>query len=653
MRFMKFQLWLCLAAAWALAGCAGFQGDAPLAVDTHPWSCASTGAGGQPVVVGSGDAGDPAAPEAASGYRLGLRAVQTQRYMVVAATPLATRAGCEVLKAGGSAADAAVAVQAVLGLVEPQSSTLAGSAFMLHYDAATRAVQAYDGRETAPAAATGHYLTRQDQARADSPAPLPSARRSGRSIGVPGVMRMLELAHQDHGRLPWNRLFDAGIALADHGFAVPGRMADAIAANAASLKLDANATRAYFTADGQPRAAATRMTNPPYAATLRALASEGADALYQGPIARAIVAKAAQRTGDDAARTPITPSLMTPDDLADYRARRREPVCVNYRAAYVVCTMAPPSSGGLAIAQALGMLAHFDLAAYPPTDPADEGGIPSVMGVHLVSEAERLAYADRDKYVADTDFVPLPGRGLASLLDPAYLTARAALIDPARSMGTARPGHFDAASARLGNADTPEHGTTHFSIVDAYGNAVSMTSTVESSMGSFHMVGGFLLSNQLTDFSAQPADAEGRPVANRVQPGKRPRSTMAPTLVFRGHAPGDLLMVTGSPGGGAIIQYVLKTLIGVLDWGLDAQQATSLNDFGAGNSRTTQIDGSNTTQDLTALTRGLQALGHTISPRAQSSGSATIVRARRSGVMVLEGGVDPRREGLALGGAAP
>ncbi|MFT4193116.1 gamma-glutamyltransferase family protein [Ottowia sp.] len=638
--------------ALALAACGGSDDSAPgtaLAVDTNSYSCTASTADGTPVIVGSGDPGDPAAPEAASGYRLGYKAKYSSKYMVVANTPLATKAGCDVLKAGGSAADAAVAVQAVLGLVEPQSSTIAGSAFMLYFDAATSKVVAYDGRETAPAAASGYYLARQDQADASSPAPVPSARRSGRSIGVPGVMRMLEMAHQDHGKLAWSQLFDEGIALAEQGFQVPQRLASAIASNAASLALDANAMQTYFTADGQPRAALSVMTNAPYAVTLKALAAQGADALHTGPIAQAIVDKARQSVGDDAAKTPITPSLMTLDDLAAYQAKRREPVCTTYRAAYHVCSMSPPSSGGIAIAQALGMLGSFDLPAYPPDDPANEGGIPSVMGVHLVSEAERLAYADRDKYVADTDFVPLPGNGLSSLLDPAYLASRAALIDPDKSMGVAQPGVFDAKSVKWGVGLTPEHGTTHFSIVDAYGNALSMTTTVESSMGSFHMVDGFLLTNQLTDFSAQPADTDGNPIANRVEPGKRPRSTMAPTLVFKGTAPGDFLMATGSPGGGTIIQYVLKTVVGALDWGLDAQQATSLTDFGASNSATTSVDGSNTTQDLTALVSGLQAKGHTVSTSAQSSGISTIMRVNQGGTAKLEGGVDPRREGIVLG----
>ncbi|MEO6853716.1 MAG: gamma-glutamyltransferase family protein [Rhodoferax sp.] len=649
---MRKKVWLWtltpVALTLALSGC---DGDSGLVVDNNADSCSIVSSSGSAVVVGSGATGDPAAPEAASGYRLGYKAKQSSKYMVVANTPLATKAGCDVLKAGGTAADAAVAVQAVLGLVEPQSSTIAGSAFMMYYDAATKKVTAYDGREAAPAAATGFYLVRQDQANASSPAPVPSARRSGRSIGVPGVMRMLDLAHKEHGKMQWNQLFDEGITLATSGYKIPGRMGDAIKSSAASLALDANAVAAYFNADGTPKATGTITTNLPYAQSLRTVANGGADALYTGALAEAIVAKAAQSVGDDASRTPITPSLLTVNDLKNYQAKKREPVCTTYRSSYYICTMSPPSSGGIAIAQALGILENFNLSQYGPSNPTNEGGVPSVMGVHLVSEAERLAYADRDKYVADTDFIPLPGKGLSSMLDKTYLNGRAALINPnGQSIGLTTAGNLG--DVPLGVDKTVEHGTTHFSIVDAYGNVASMTTTVESTLGSYHMVGGFMLTNQLTDFSAQPADTAGVPIANRVAPGKRPRSTMAPTLVFKGTGPGDFLMATGSPGGGNIIQYVLKTVVGALDWGLDTQQATSLVNFGASNSATTNVDGSNTSLDLTGLIAGLQAKGHTVSNAAQSSGVSSIMRVNRNGVPKLEGGVDPRREGIVLGDGA-
>lgn len=651
-------LWIAtpVAVALALAACGGDGDD--LLVDTNANSCATLASNGSSIVVGSGVAGDPAAPEPASGYRPGYKAKHSNSYMVVANTPLASKAGCEVLKAGGTAADAAVAVQAVLGLVEPQSSTIAGSAFMMYYDAASKKITAYDGRETAPAAATGYYLFRQDQADAGSPKPVPSARASGRSIGVPGVMRMMEEAQKEHGKLKWNQLFDNGIDLATNGFVIPTRMGSAINSTRTSLARDAEAVAAYFKPDGTPKLTGETTTNLPYANTLRALATQGADALHKGPIAEAIVAKVAQSVGDDAAKTPMTPGLMTLNDLAQYKPKKREPACSTYRGTYYVCSMAPPSSGGIAIAQAFGILENFPLSFYPPTNPENEGGIPSVMGVHLVSEASRLAYADRDKYVADMDYIPLPGNGMSTMLDKTYLKSRAALINLTRSMGVAPAGNLG--DVPLGIDTTVENGTTHFSIVDAYGNVASVTSTVEASMGSYHMTNGFLLSNQLTDFSEEPTDRNGVKVANRVAPGKRPRSTMAPTLVFRGTEPGDFMLATGSPGGGTIIQYVLKTVVGALDWGLDAQQATSLVDFGAANSASTSVDGSNAisptnpnaTLDTTALVTGLRAMGHTVSTGAQSSGISTIMRIQKDGKWMLQGGVDPRREGIILGDGA-
>jgi gamma-glutamyltranspeptidase/glutathione hydrolase len=323
--------------------------------------------------------------------------------------------------------------------------------------------------------------------------------------------------------------------------------------------------------------------------------------------------------------------------------------------------MPPPSSGGIAIIQTLGMLEHFDLSLYSPADPGNEGGTPSVIGLHLITEAERLAFADRNYYVADTDFVPLPGEGIATLVDRDYLRRRALLIDPNNTMNEVLPGNLDDLSRTLSTAE--EHGTTHFSIVDAYGNAVAMTTTVESSMGSYHMVDGFLLSNQLTDFDANPVDSAGKAVANRISPGKRPRSSMSPTLVFKGSGPDEFVMATGSSGGSAIIMYVLKTVIGALDWGLDAQQAASLIDFGVnGIGRTPIIDGSNSianggTLDLSGLVSGLVTLGHgnrngTIPSNAQSSGISSIMKVTRDGQTLLEGGVDPRREGLILGDGA-
>jgi gamma-glutamyltranspeptidase/glutathione hydrolase len=641
--------------ALSLAGCGGGDGEVVTAPPPPPppdTSCAVNSAGGS-VVVGSGLAGDPAAPEPASGYRTGLPAVHAKSYMVVTNTPLASKAGCDVLKAGGSAVDAAVAVQMVLGLVEPQSSGIAGGAFMLHYDAKTRTVISYDGRETAPAAATENYLRWIDDTTTQTP-PVPNARASGRSIGTPGVLRMLELAHKEHGKLPWKNLFQPGIKLATEGFRIPGRMADAIASNRANLLRDAEAAATYYNADGSAKLLGSVLTIPAYAATLTSIADNGAGAVYTGAIAQSIVDKVNVTASADG-QTAITPGKTTLADLASYQARKRPAVCTTYRA-YWICGMGPPSSGGITVAQAMGILENFNLRLYTPSVLDIEGGKPEVLGVHLVSEAERLAYADRDKYIADTDFVSLPGGTWNTMLNKPYLRSRADLISFSRSMGTAQPG--DLGPVPLGVVPTPENGTTQVTIVDKDGNVVTLTTTVESSFGSFHMTRGFVLNNQLTDFAAAPTDSANTPVANRVQAGKRPRSSMAPTLVFRKASDGgmgDFAMATGSPGGSTIIQYVVKTLVGVLDWKMNAQQATSMVDFGAANSATTSVGGEHprinatNTGNSDPLVTGLRALGHTVSVNAQSSGIATIVRTEVKGENVLQGGADPRREGLVLG----
>lgn len=593
------------------------------------------------------------APERPSAYRPGLRPVLAARQMVVSANPLATRAGLEVLRAGGSAADAAVAVQMVLGLVEPQSSGLGGGAFVVHYDAARHAVQTYDGRETAPAGATEDYL--RWISGTQPTAPLPDARASGRSIGTPGTVRVLHLLHGDHGKLPWAGLFDAGIRHATEGFRISGRFADAVEGARTNLLRDPDAVAYFLNADLTPRAAGTLIRNPAYAETLRALAAGGPDAFYRGAIAADIVAEIRRTDAGAAAPGPLTPGATTLADLAGYEAKRRDPVCIDYRARRV-CGMGPPSSGGIAVAQTLGMLENFAMHGFRPSAIDGEGGRPGVMGVHLVSEAQRLAYADRNRYVADTDFVPLPGRGVATMVDKAYLRARAGLIRFDASMGTAVPGTFPGALA-LGSSANEGHGTSHVSIVDAQGNVVALTSTIESGMGSFRFVRGFLLNNELTDFSAHPRDAEG-PIANRVQSLKRPRSSMAPTIVFRRAADGGLgapVLVTGSAGGAAIIQFVTKTLVGAIDWGLDAQQATSLANFGSANGPITGIGGEhphvvakNGGHD-DPLVAGLRAMGHKVVLTAQSSGVSTLLRVQVDGQERWQGGVDPRREGLALG----
>ena len=617
------------------------------------------------VSVGSGLPGDPAIPEKSSGYKLGNKVVTSATYMAVTANPHATQAGCEVLSAGGTAADAAVAIQTVLGLVEPQSSGLGGGAFTLYYKASTKQVLSYDGRETAPAAATENYLRHISDTNQTNPLPtlsssFSSTKASGRSIGTPGVVKMLELIHQDHGQKPWDMLFEPAIQLATNGFGISGRMADAIAGAKNDLLRDPDATAYFLNADSSPKALGTLIKNPDYAQTLSSIAKGGANAFYTGPIAQSIVNKIKVTSSGGANPVAITPGLTELSDLANYKAIKREPVCTTYRN-YWVCGMGPPSSGGIAVAQSLGILENFDLSAsqYLPTVVNSEGGKPSVAAVHLISESQRLAYADRNKYVADTDFVPLPGNGVSSMVAKDYLKTRAALISTTKSMGTAQAGVFSTATA-LGSSAAEGNGTTHMSIVDKHGNALVMTTTIESGMGSYHFTRGFLLNNQLTDFSFEPSDASGL-IANRIGPLKRPRSSMAPTLVLTkatDGSRGDFVMATGSPGGASIIQFVVKTVVSALDWKLDAQQATSMVNFGAANSSTTGVGGEHPSIDVTnsglndPLLVGLRSLGHTVSYSAQSSGVSTIIRAPASwnaGLPTLWGGADPRREGIALG----
>lgn len=604
-------------------------------------------------VYNPGTPGENGAPEIPTGFATKQTAF-ARSFMVVAANPLATKAGCEVLKAGGSAVDAAIAVQMVLNLVEPQSSGIGGGAFMLHYDRVKGTVTAYDGRETAPAAATENYLRWVSDT--NQTTPLPNARASGRSIGTPGVLAMLDLAYKDAGRLPWKQLFDPAIKIATDGFKISPRMAASVDGSKAQLARDAEAKAYFLNADGSAKAAGTLLKSPALATTFTAIANNGVVAFYGGAVAQDIVDEVADTTGG------ITPGVTTLADLTAYQAKKREAVCTTYRI-WWVCGMPPPSSGGLAVAQTLGILEAFDLSLNKPTALDINGGKPTANGVHLVSEAERLAYADRDKYVADTDFVPLPGGSPAAMISKTYLRQRAGLISLTRSMGTAQPGDLGPVALGVG-APIAENGTTHISIADGRGNVVTMTTTVESAFGSFHMTrGGFLLNNQLTDFSAAPADAQGTPIANRVAAGKRPRSSMAPTLVFRTNGDGsrgEFRMATGSPGGATIIQYVAKTLVGVLDWGLDAQQATAMVDFGASNTAATNVGSEHPSVDITnngandALITGLRALGHTVNTAQQSSGLATIIkRSNPQGFYYYEGGVDPRREGVVLGDLYP
>ncbi len=587
-------------------------------------------------------------PEGASGYRSGLPVTHTKDYGVATANPIATKAACEVLAQGGSAADALVTAQTVLGLVEPQSSGLAGGAFLLYYDAKSKKVQAYDGRETAPASADENYLRWISPT--DRTEPKPDARSSGRAIGVPGALRLLEAVHGEHGSKTWRELFDPAVRIADDGFEISPRLAGAITEESKNFAND-EALRGYFLEpDGAPKKAGVKLTNPAYAKTLGAIASEGANAFYTGPIAEAIIASVRDTTGGRTAGT------MTLQDLAGYKVKTHEAVCTPYRDREL-CGMPAPSSGGITVAQALGILNSFDLADLGPAkvhggDPGADGGIPTAQAIHLISEAERLAYADRDKYIADPDFVPLPGGSPAELVDPAYLESRAKLIDRNKTMGTAKPGDF--ATATPGVTPTPEHGTSHITVIDKAGNVASMTTTIESAFGSYHMVDGFLLNNQLTDFSAQPTDSEGKPVANRVEAGKRPRSSMSPTILFaRGSdgGRGEAIGALGSPGGAVIIQFVIKTIIGLTDWKLDPQQAVGMVNFGAANSPKTNVDSAHPTlgtDEGRKVVEELKTLGHQVNLAPQVSGLSAIVK---QGDGVYAGGADPRREGVVLGGS--
>jgi gamma-glutamyltranspeptidase/glutathione hydrolase len=566
------------------------------------------------------------APERATGYteKQGWIA---RKYMIAAANPLAVDAGDQMLKQGGSAIDAAIAAQMVLTLVEPQSSGIGGGAFMLYFDGAH--VQAFDGRETAPANASDQLFLTAD----GKPIPFFDAVVGGRSVGVPGVLRMLEMAHKQSGKLPWALLFAPANQLATDGFAVSPRLASLLQTEP-YLKNDPVAAAYFYGHDGKPHPAGYVLKNPALAATLQKIAAEGADAFYTGKIAQDIANKVNHH--------PTNPGGLSARDLATYEARVREPVCADYRI-WIVCGMPPPSSGGIAIAQMLGMLETKDMRALAPHKEGSNTGELNPEAIHLFAEAGRLAYADRNRYVADTDFVPLPGNSFGPLLDKHYLAQRASLIGN-QSMRRAQPGTPFGTNIAWGNDQSPElPSTSHMSIVDTYGNAVSMTTSIENAFGSRQMVDGFLLNNELTDFSFEAADENG-PIANRVQPGKRPRSSMAPTFVFE-KSSSKLILSIGSPGGSSIINYVAKTLIGTLDWGLNVQQAIDLPNIGSRNGPTELEEG----RVSPSLIQALTAKGHELQIDEQTSGLHGIMRMQINGEDVWFGAADPRREGIARG----
>ena len=554
------------------------------------------------------------APEAATGVTAKTLAVAV-KHMIVAANPIAAEAGREILRQGGSAVDAAIATQLVLGLVEPQSSGLGGGAFIVTWDATAKEVKTYDGREMAPASAKPDRFLRDGK-----PMDFVDAVHSGLSVGVPGVVRVLELMHAKHGKLPWAKLFAPAIKLAEDGFPLTERTNRLLALEKAEKF--SPAARGYFFEDtGLPKAAGSTIKNAEYAATLKLIAANGAKAFYKGPVADAIVAAV------EAA--PVAKGDLGLADLAGYQAKERPPVCTEYRT-HKICGMGPPSSAALTIGQTLKMIEPF-----AEVHGADQTMTP--VALNLIAEAERLAYADRSKYIADPDAVSVP----TGLLDQAYLDERRKLIDPGHAAASVAAGLPPGLSKRTSGADATFEaaGTSHISIVDDNGNAVAMTTTIESAFGSHLWAAGFLLNNQLTDFSFLPADKEGVIIANAVGGGKRPRSSMAPTLFF--DAKGGFEGATGSPGGSRIILFVIKSLVAMLDWSMNAQEAAALMNFGnEGKAFVYEPDSPYLPQALK-----MTDYGHAISGELMSSGVHTVMV--RNGH--LEGGADPRREGVALG----
>lgn len=577
----------------------------------------------------TGVAPSPVQPESATGLQAKPGWVFRQQ-AVAAANPLAAEAGQRILRAGGSALDAAIAVQMVLSLVEPQSSGIGGGAFLLHFDG--RRVQAFDGRETAPAGATPQLFLGAD----GKPLPFMDAVASGRSVGVPGAVAMLAQAHREHGKLPWARLFDPAIELAENGFAVSPRL-NGLLATETALKADPVAAAYFYRADGTPHPVGHVLKNPELAAVLREIAVQGPRALHEGPVARAVVAKVQQH--------PVMPGTLSADDLKNYQPKEREALCFDHPAVQRmlrICGFPPPSSGAVAVGQIMGLLARTPQGGTPLN------GTPGADWLHTYMEASRLAFADRAQYLADPDFVAAPAGRWNSLLAARYLDERARLITPARApqVGPGRPGGAPMAFASM--PEQTEYGTSHISIVDRFGNALAMTTTIEAGFGSRLMVntaqgraGGFLLNNQLTDFSFAPADAQGQPVANRVEPGKRPRSSMSPSLVFDRDS-GQLLMSAGSPGGALIIHFTAKTLLATLQGGLSPQAAIDLPNFGT-------LGGPVMLEEKRfdpATVQALRDRGHTVNETAMTSGLQALQRSSDGGWL---GGADPRREGVVAG----
>jgi gamma-glutamyltranspeptidase / glutathione hydrolase len=541
-------------------------------------------------------------------------AAPAKHHMIAAANPYAAEAGLEMLRQGGSAVDAAIAAQMVLTLVEPESSGIGGGAFMLVFDPKTGKVTSFDGRETAPTSATpGMFLDA-----AGNPRPHRDAIPGGLSVGVPGAVAMLELAHKKYGKLAWAKLFEPAIQLAENGFPVTKKLARLLAANP-DIAAMPDIKRYFARPDGTLVKAGDRLKNPDLAATFRAIAKGGARAFYTGAIAQAIV--------DKVHNGSIQPGGMTLKDLARYRAVERAPVCTIYRV-YKLCSMAPPSSGGIAVLQILKLVERFSSPQLAPN---------TLDGVHLFAQASRLAFADRGRYVGDPAFVAVPVKGL---LDPTYLKDRSRLINATSDMGEASPGTPPHTRADFAPPDTKEReGTSHMSIVDDAGRVVSMTTTVEFLLGSEMMAKGFILNNQLTDFSFV-AVKDGKMVANAPAPGKRPLSSMAPTIVFG--KDGKFLIAVGSPGGPAIIDYVAGTLVAMLDGGLDPARAVALP-------HVLNMNGPLVLEQnpaLTALVPRLTAKGYEVRTLQNESSGLHVIERVPGGYI---GAADPRREGVAVG----
>lgn len=579
----------------------------------------------------------PRQPEATSGSSQ-KPGWSTATYAIATSNPLATDAGDQVLRAGGNAMDAAVAVQMALALVEPQSSGIGGGAFLLHFDG--REVRSFDGRETAPQQATPQLFLAPD----GKPIGHVQAVVGGRAVGVPGVVRMLALAHRQHGKLPWASLFEPAIRLAQNGFRVSTRL-HALLSQERQLKQDPAAKAYFYDPEGKVWAVGHLLKNPELAAVLQRIATEGDSALMQGDIAQAMVDKVRNHAGN--------PGLLSLTDLASYQAKQRAPLCFDYAAGspgqvknYAVCGMGPPSSGAIAVGQILGLLGPSQ--ASPMASALSPAGAPDVQlsadWLHRYTEASRLAFADRAQFLADPDFVDAPGGGWQSLLAPAYLAQRAQLIsvgDNAKSMNIAQPGQpAGVKSSYAPMPSQPEYGTSHISIIDSGGQAVAMTTSIESAFGSRLMVKGFMLNNELTDFSFAPTDANGVPIANRVQPGKRPLSSMSPTLVIDKDS-GKVLMSLGGAGGPFIIHQAAKMLYATFNWGLNVQQAANLPNFSSLNGPTLLEKG----RFDAATIKQLKAMGHSVLEFDFASGVTAIQRTPNG----LFGGVDPRREGLVMG----